>query len=378
MCWISLCRPIVSAMLVIAIAAMLSYTESDSPERTVEQWIAKARRAESVYHYAEALSYYQKALDIRKDDPSIQLDIAKQLIGLERLDEACDTLRNIVARHPNYSEAHTLLGIYYQKFDDDFESAQSYYQKAIEADPSFVRPRKLLGEIFITLHRYEQAYAVFEALLRIDPKTVSGNRGLGNVLIKQSKFEEAQKPLRRAIELDPRDPEPHRLLGQALGKLGKRDEARVALKRYQTLKNQQNALTERIRVVRRGPDKASNWFALGKEYLRQKQTEKAIGAFEEGVKLDPGSAVYQSLLGTLYLQNKQPVRSQHYLERAIRLDPENADNYNNLGVSFMFQRNYRQAADAFRQALEHGSRDPRIQKNLQYALRKMKEKGSPQ
>ncbi|MFB3788256.1 MAG: tetratricopeptide repeat protein [bacterium] len=361
-----------------ALGLLLAGGMSSLPERaesapadSLEECIAKAREAENRFLYAEALEWFQKALEIKGKDPDLQAAAARQLIGLEKLDEAHAVLLDLVAQFPEHAEGHTLLAVYLQNFKDDFAGAEQHYRLAIQADPQSTRARGRLGEMYITLHRYDEARAVFEELRRIDPRSVTALRGLGKIALKDAQTETALKYCQDAAASDPADPESHRLLAQAYSQLGKKPEARAALRQYQTLKNGRNKIIELQRVTRRTPNKSENWLALGQEYLRQKNYANAMGALKRGVELDPANAQAHSLLAVLYLNQKNIPRAQDHLLKAIPLDPANPDLYNNLGVCYLFQNKYPEAVRAFQTAIQNGSRDPGVERNLNLAIQKM-------
>ena len=266
-----------------------------------------------------------------------------------------------------------MLGIHDQNFLQDLERAEKEYQAAIEADPNYARPRGLLGNLYLNLHRVEEAEKTFEALRERSPQLEEGYLGLGKVRLQQGRWEEAAAALRRAAELDADDPEPHRLLGQTLGRLGKREEAQNALKRYQELNRDADRMTQLQRVVRRNPTRGEGWFNLGREYLRRKQAENAIGALENGLAFAPAVVSMRTLLAALYLQKRQIAPARKHAEIAIEQDPNSADNYNTLGVCLLLEEHYREAVQAFQTAIELGKDVPGVRQNLELARKKQRE-----
>lgn len=341
------------------------------PSYSLKECVTQARDAENRFLYAEALEWYQKALALKGKDPGLQAAAARQLIGLEKLDEAHAVLLDLVAQFPHHAEGHTLLAIYLQNIKDDFAGAEQHYLQAIEADPQSTRARGRLGEMYINLHRYEDARAVFEQLLRIDPRSVTALRGLGKIALKDAQAETALKYFQNAVSSDPADPESYRLLAQAYSQSGKKPEAQAALRQYQKVKNGRNKIIELQRVVRRTPNKSENWLALGQEYLRQKNYPNAVQALKRSVELDPANVQAHSLLAVLYLNQKNIPQAQDHLLKAIPLDPKNPDLYNNLGVCYLFQNKYPEAVQAFQTAIQNGSRDPGVERNLKLAIQKM-------
>ncbi|HOJ61529.1 MAG TPA: tetratricopeptide repeat protein [bacterium] len=343
------------------------------PPYVLEECVAKAQEAENRFLYAEALEWYQKALTLKGRDPDLQAALARQLIGMEKLDEAHAVLLDLVAQFPQHAEGHTLLAIYLQNFKDDFAAAEQHYRLAIQADPRSTRARGRLGDLYINLHRYDEARAVFEELLRINPRSITGLQGLGKTAMKESQLEKALQCFRDAAAADPTNPDSYRLLAQGLSQAGKRQEAQAALQKYQKLKSDRNKIVDLQRATRRAPNKSENWLALGKEYLRQNYSPNALQALRRSAELDPANAQAHSLLAVLYLNQKDILRAQDHLLKAISLDPQNPDLYNNLGVCYLMQNKYPEAVEAFQTAVQYGSQDPGVERNLKLAIQKLKQ-----
>lgn len=341
---------------------------------TLSEYIAQAEWAEKRYLYAEALSWFQKAIDLDSSNAELYAGVARQLIGLERLADARDALDKAIQLKPSHAEAQTMLGVYYQKITNDFEAAEKHYRLAIGADPKYARPQYLLGEYYVSVQRLDDARTVYEQLCKNVPDAYEGHFGLGSVLVKQNQNEEAARELKRAMEIKPANPEPYRLMAQALAKLGKKEESQAALKRYQERKENENKETNLLRLVRRNPNVGDNWFQLGGFYLRNRDSRKAIESFERGLELEPKRTAIYGYIGALYLQMKETGPAERYLKQAIDLDPKNPEYYNNLGVCYMFKNDYASAADAFQKSIDLGNKDPRVSGNLQSALKKMQEK----
>jgi len=358
-------------LLALAASTILASAES------LQDCIEKGRQAEERYLYAEALSWFRQAVALDARNPEWHFAIARQLIGLEKLEEACDELNETVKLNPAHAEAYTMLGIYQHKVKDDLPAAEKQYLLAIQADPKHLRAQKLLAELDISLHRFEEAQKLYEDILKEKPSEFDAYEGLGNVLLQRSQNEQAIEALKQAIALKPEEPEPYRLLGQALARLGQRAEAQQQLKQYQTWKEKQNRLIDQMRAVRRSPQNPSVWFNLGKEYLRRKETWKAIDAFEGGMEYDAENGAVHGLLGALYIQEHLPVYAQWHLEKAVSFDPGNPNQFNNLAVSFMLQGKFAQAARFFEIALDLGGPNPSIAKNLKMALEKLNPAAPP-
>lgn len=361
---------ILTVILLIQFSVLSIHAKSE----TYSQALQKARAAEDRYGYAEALQWYQTAWKLDQSNINVLIAISKQLTGLERLDEARDTFLEIIKLDPDNAEAHTLLAIYYENFADEFESAKTHYQKAVDAQPNYIRPYIKLCALQLQLQELDAAESLAKTLIQKFPKRHEGYTFLGSVNTKQGSHDDAVQNLKKAVSLTRDDPEPYRLLGQALARQGKRKDAQKALEQYKTIKESNETMSSLITLVRRTPDSANHWFQLGREYLKRRQTNDALNALKNASALAPESPVIHHLIGAVYLQNKQPKQAQPHLEAAVSLEPSDADNHNNLGVCYLMQNNFADAVTAFETAVSLGKDEPGIRRNLNIARQKIQER----
>ncbi len=337
-------------------------------------YLKKAHQAEERYLYQEAVDWYRKAIELNPGDWRLYLGLGKQHIGLNQLEEAYQAFSKVVEINPKHAETLTMIGIYFKTQEQDFEKAIEYYEKAIEADAGYERPRHLLGGVLMELHRYDEAKAVYEELVKTAPESPNGYYGLGQYHLNQKEYEEAEKALRKAILLDPADPDPHRDLGRVLSLQKKMEEARAELKLYQELKKRKDTLAEQYRLLRINPKNPNRWFQAGIEYIKARDNDRAIECLEKGLELAPGQGRMHSLLGALYLKEKQPEKALPHLEKVTLLENCTADDYNNLGVCYLMVERYNEAIHALEAAIKRGKNDARIRQNLNLAIEKSLEK----
>jgi tetratricopeptide (TPR) repeat protein len=357
----------------IALALNLHGFSQEMDSQNLEVYLKQAQLAEQRYQYQAALEWYEKALELKPNDTAIMISMAEQLIGLEQLDETAEILRNVLEIDKVNVDAHIYLGIYYRKLKEDLEMARYHFQLAIQSDPTIKRARVLLGELYINLLDYPSASKMYTELLEIDPKSYQGLLGLGKTQLKQKHAKEAIQNFLKAIKLRNDEPEPFQLLAQAFAREKQREQAQKCMELFHLKDQQKDRIIELTRVVRHNPDNANNWFQLGKEYTRQKQELKAIDTLLKGLEIAPNRYDMHGLVGSLLLNQKQASLAEKHLSLAIKHDQDNGDLLNNLGVCYMFQRKYNQAREAFEKAIQLGTDNPNIRKNLDAAILKLQE-----
>jgi tetratricopeptide (TPR) repeat protein len=104
------------------------------------------------------------------------------------------------------------------------------------------------------------------------------------------------------------------------------------------------------------------------QYLRQGDTEKAIAAVREGLKIAPKNVAGWNLLGLAYNQQQDFTQAVAALERALEIDPHSARTHVNLGNSYFALGKLDLSENEFRTALRDNPRDRDANYNLGMVL----------
>jgi tetratricopeptide (TPR) repeat protein len=189
---------------------------------------------------ADAVQAY---LAVPKSSPleeSAQIQAAIEYDGLGETDKGLALLKQVVADHPDDSEAWSALGTL-QRSAKDFASAATSYDKAIAKLGAPDKAHWVLfyfrGIAFERTHQWPKAEADFKEALQLYPDEPLVLNYLGYSWVDQGiNLEEAFKMLRRAVDLKPTDGYIVDSLGWANFKLGHYEEATRDLERAVELK----------------------------------------------------------------------------------------------------------------------------------------------
>lgn len=96
--------------------------------------------------YYESELFFSKALEIESDHPDTLFNLGKLLFNLERTDEAISLIERFHKMEISNTEAMFILGMCFQKKNDK-ESAQSYWEKALDVDPDHREARNMLKKL---------------------------------------------------------------------------------------------------------------------------------------------------------------------------------------------------------------------------------------
>jgi serine/threonine-protein kinase len=159
---------------------------------------------------------YQRALD---DIFSLQEQLAAEIAEHLRPTLIAPSPKAPVAAHTPKAEAYQLYlkGRYWwnRRPEDGFLDALDYFQKAIEADPSFALSYSGLADCYITLGSWEsgilppneaflKARTLARKALELDDRSAESHASLGYALFHYDwDFEQAEREIQRAIALNP-------------------------------------------------------------------------------------------------------------------------------------------------------------------------------
>jgi tetratricopeptide (TPR) repeat protein len=190
--------------------------------------------------------------------------------------------------------------------------------KGDSATYEFQRNQLSYGSAFFQREYYTEAGAFFRAALKDDPASAEALYGVGSVALK----------------------------------LGDAAEARLSFE--QTLKMQAGYLETK-------PNALNN---LGLLATREGDTERAIGYFEQALRLYPDLLVALQNLGNAYRQQKRFNDARIALERAMAVAPENAEVRYSLGMVFAQTGDAGRAHDLLREAIAIRPAYPEALNNL--------------
>ncbi|WFU49510.1 adenylate/guanylate cyclase domain-containing protein [Sinorhizobium terangae] len=128
--------------------------------------------------------------------------------------EAIFLLQRVIARDPDYAEAHRLLALnlwlswefWDQPIDPNRPRAVAEAQKAVALDPNDAGNRWVLGIILGHERRWEESDAEFDLALRLDPNHADAWAMRSDLIVLAGRPGEAIEHVRKALRLNPHPP----------------------------------------------------------------------------------------------------------------------------------------------------------------------------
>lgn len=122
------------------------------------------------------------------------------------------------------------------------------------------------------------------------------------------------------------------------------------------------------------PDSDKVWFQLGKACSLGGDDDKAILAFEKASTIDPTKSESYMELAAIYEKRKDKTKAEEMYQKVIAVDPGNAASvFFNLGVHAWNENRDKEAAQAFRKAIEIDPKYAPAHKELARTLTKLQD-----
>jgi len=251
----------------------------------------------------EAIAAYEQALDLEPHQVPLYLELARLLTLSGRAERGLEMARQALLRQPENAMAWALLGMAYDWLGLT-DQAVAFCQKAVELDPTLPEAYAYLAEAYIDDGQWFAANEAIATAVRLDPNNVEVLRNKAYVLENQGNYYGAMAGYRDALEINDRLAHLYLAIGRNAGALG--------------------------------------------DLLRARE------AYESAVEIDPQDALALDRLGLTQLLLGDYDSAKVNLGAALDQDPNLADAYAHLGTVFFHQRNYEDAIEMFRPAIQLG------------------------
>jgi tetratricopeptide (TPR) repeat protein len=212
---------------------------------------------------------------------------------------------------------------------------------------------------FALAHMYEEQVATYgrselankaieeyRAAIEADPTSAYLTSGLAELYAKTGRIRDAVVEAQEIIKKNPGNLEARRLLGRiylrSLGDMqagnGSESVLKLAIEQYE-------------QIIRLQPDSMDDHLLLGRLYRLNNDLQKAENEFKTAVKLDPGSEEAVTTLAYLYNELGDTSRAANVLS-SVPNTQRSAKLYSALGYTYEQQKEYKNAVESYRHAIE--------------------------
>lgn len=223
-----------------------------------------------------ALNHVKKALDLNPESKWAWL--WSGVIRGEKLgdwDEARAAYRKALEVDPRFDMAHYNMGwTYLKQTPHDYKNALECFERVAALNPGNKLAFYGLGMTYGYQDQYEIARMYLDKALELDPMFLSGWKWRGIVLYEMGNYEESLSDFTTALELDPT-----------------RSDIYVRRARvYQKQDKLNKAIEDLLFASRNTPEDQRVWYYLGNVFLKVREFSKALQYFDKAIGLNPSYA----------------------------------------------------------------------------------------
>lgn len=246
-------------------------------------------------------------------------DLGQLYVVYDLAEAAMASLENAHRLLPGDARWPYLLGTLYEH-QRRLDEAATWYERAIELEPSYLPTRLRLGDVRLLAGDLEAAQRLFRDVVQQAAESAYAHAGLGKVAFRRGRFDEAARHFERALELQPRATALHYQAAQAYRRLGEEEAMRRHLE-------QQGSGRVRFRdpVAQQAQQRVTGVGAellLARMAMREGAVDVAEARVRRAIELDPSHPSARNNLGVvLEAQGRLDEAVAAYAE-AVRLDPE--------------------------------------------------------
>ncbi|MCP4748714.1 MAG: tetratricopeptide repeat protein [Desulfobacteraceae bacterium] len=251
-------------------------------------------------NYEQAITCYQKALDLNSDCAQILYNLAVAFHKQNRIHEAIEHYWLALRKNPDLAQAHFNLADAYAKLNRTKEACDAYLE-ALRIEPHNAQAAYNLGNEYQSQKENPKALRAYQYVLSINPAHVQALNNMGMIL-RETHPEQALNILRQACRLE--------------------------------------------------PDFANAWYNLAETCLVLKNPDEAERYYKKAIALAPTMEIFHNNLGNAYRNQKRYNEAIDCYRKVIELKPELAEGYYNLGSVFQLNEDFGQALKYLKYAIE--------------------------
>jgi len=265
--------------------------ERSAREKSVQKKENKPRITKNIVDMVDLEYKYVFKSDINHII-SVMNETALSLLRSGHLGKAIRLIRIFLEIHDLSPDLNYNLANFY-RMNNDLGKAIKYAWRVTELKENFRDAYDLVGNIFFRLEDYENAIVAYQKVIDIGPKDAKGYYNLGCVYSAMEDLDNAEESWKNAI-------------------------SREKVRKVKKEKALEDELTRTVTVFKASVS-AKAHDGLGRLYLQQNQSEKALEHFEKAVEIEPGKPELYYEIGKIYLNQKNTKKAIYSFERYLYL-----------------------------------------------------------
>jgi tetratricopeptide (TPR) repeat protein len=272
------------------------------------------------------------------NDPAVIFREGKEAMQSGQLAVAEADFRRVLVLDPKSGSAHINLGVTYMR-EKRWDDALTELHAAQALSPD--QPGILLniGLVYYRKNDFAAAVEPFSATLRQQPGSQQARYLLGLCYFFTNQYRQATETLAP-------------LWDQESAKLNYLYVLSIAASKSGNAALQKQAFDRMIAVGQNSPE---FHLYLGKAWLAEHDTGKALEEFKAAASAQPNLPLVHYFLGRTYIEQRAYPEAEAELEKDATFEPEFAYNYEDLGILYVLLNQPEKAEKCFQEAIERNN-----------------------
>jgi tetratricopeptide (TPR) repeat protein len=352
-------------------------------------------------------SYYRLARIYENSKPLSAINIYKKLIGrigpewnvlihigelyekMGKLDEAANTIKDLLTIDPGNASLYKMLIEYYSKAKE-YNKALEAADNLLELNPDDLEAREKKAQVYIDKGDWKTASNEYSYIIEKNDVPLDVKISVGKTYFIQSLKDSTLIPVTKRffekIDKDTTDWEVKMYLG-AIAINQKQDSAAIGYFKdvtdlagwnsrawielggiYFDNKKYDDAIKVMDEAIQHFPDDFTVNLILGLSLAQSNKYSEASGYLKKAAEINPGDVNALSAYGYTLNQLKQTDEAVKYLKKALNLDPQNVNLLGTLGLIYDGKKNWDACDSTYEKALSIDSTNALVNNNYAYSL----------
>ncbi len=236
-------------------------------------------------------------------------------------------------------------------YDRGAEESLKDFEQSLNLRPNNLAGRIRYGQALLDSGRLEQAGREFVKTLEIDPKSSHAYVGLARISLTQGQVRDCGSLLQKAIQTNPRHGEAYGLMAEVYRRLNEPQKANAQLLFSQQLPKK-TALEDEMEVALMEEGESSYWHDLrGRAALERGDYRMAEQELKLAVEAAPDPR-YHDTLGVIYISQRKYTEAAAEHRKALQLNPKSTSSMNNLASALYEMGQKQEALDMIQKAID--------------------------
>ena len=227
-------------------------------------WVNLGETYRLQHKLEEAINAYNKFLSMVPEDGTVLVRLAQSYMALADYARTLEVCEQALDLGVEKAEIYYNLG-FIREQEGSFVEARHHYERALQMDSNHAEACYRLGAVMESLGNDSQALRLYQQSLDLDPAYAAASHGTARLLLKK----------------------------------GNAEEGRQWMQLFQRLKQYEEKVKARKRVLQRNPRDVEAAYELGEVYLEHRRYQKARSVFQKILQLEPDFSAARKRLDQL-------------------------------------------------------------------------------